>query len=154
MKTIYGNGPLSEYGINPLTGEACGYSMRVLCDLSAKGEDLIAGFLGLSTVTGSPFPKNWNSRVGAELATASVMLPRGLLDDLKTYILFHVEKCDAIIVAANGAMNGLYKNDENWERWLELANAPASGYRTLYNPLNPSVSSGGRNIHSFTGRVA
>ena len=41
MKTIHCWNDLSAYGIELLTGEACGLSYRLLCDVTAAGKKLI-----------------------------------------------------------------------------------------------------------------
>jgi hypothetical protein len=63
---------LREYGINMLTGEACGISMRLLCDLTEEGYDLIVDFFGGATPTHSAMNRG----------KACIMLSRDTLRDI------------------------------------------------------------------------
>jgi len=48
MKTINCWDDLSRYGIVLLTGEACGLSYRLLCDVTAAGKRVIEKALGIA----------------------------------------------------------------------------------------------------------
>jgi len=63
---------LEQFGVFPLTGEACGLNMRILCDLDQQGCDLMRDFLRLS-----PFAQNWNGK-----GVHSCMLPISSFEDL------------------------------------------------------------------------
>lgn len=65
---------LKEFGIIPLTGEACGLAMRVLCDVTQEGKTLLRDFFRMDVVA-----EAWNNGVG------SVMLPYGCLKELWAY---------------------------------------------------------------------
>lgn len=152
---IHHRNDLQKYGINPLTGEACAYSMRTLCDLSEKGVDLLREFLGLMVVLNpqTQFPKNWNSKVGDDPAVASFMLPNGMYGDLCKFILFHVEKMHYVYRSPDGGWYGYSLSDFNlnaaafkrleesgeWERWV--------------NTRSEAEAEGSRNIHQATGRT-
>jgi hypothetical protein len=57
MRTYTGN--LDDLGINILTGEACGLSMRLLCDVNKDGQELITSFLCDVNPTGQDLIKNF-----------------------------------------------------------------------------------------------
>jgi len=141
---------LKDFGINPLTGEACAYSMRLLCDLSADGEELVAGFLGLRDTTS--FPANWNSMVGEKDSVGSVMLTRSTLKELMYFALFNVEKCDVVIGTLDGSVIGLSVKDTYYQGYLDLAAASPEKYTVQRNNATASAQ-GGRNEHQFTGRT-
>jgi hypothetical protein len=82
QKTIDSWSDLTAYGILPLSSEACGIGLRVLCDLTPRGRRIVENLLRMQTVDKS----NWNSRDGQ---TASVMLPHGLLTELAVWCLLH-----------------------------------------------------------------
>lgn len=42
MKTVRRWDDLAEFGIVPLTGEACGLMYRILCDLTDRGKRIVA----------------------------------------------------------------------------------------------------------------
>lgn len=105
-KSVYPWADLKQFGIEALTGEACVYSLRVLCDLSEAGRTHIAEFFGGIAETG--FNANWNSYAGSAPAVSSVMLPRGILSDLAQFLLF---QDGALAVAeTSGIWLGIYQN--------------------------------------------
>ena len=77
---------LEEYGIDTLTGEACVYGIRVLCDLTEEGKATVCSFLGIPK--GAKMSVNWNSK-----GVCSVMLPASILEDLAVYTLFTQKNC-------------------------------------------------------------
>jgi hypothetical protein len=77
---------LEDYGIIPLTGEACSLNMRILCDLTRSGCKVITDFFNTIPVEGS----NWNSGYVDNPHVASVMIPRSCLQDLEQ---FAIHKC-------------------------------------------------------------
>ena len=78
---------LQKHGIISLTGEACTMYMRLLCDLTPEGVEVIERFFGgtIKCVEGS----NWNSSQGQ---VASIMLPYSCLDDLRKFIIHLYER--------------------------------------------------------------
>lgn len=158
MKTIscrMGVTDFVQYGINILTGEACAYCQRLLCDLSDNGKQLIADYLSIGTEC---FRSNWNSTVGEDKATGSIMLPynreNGFWYELALFIMWHIEKVD-IVVEFEGTFNGF--TTEEWAEkslmWYELA-AKENRVHIRSNPVIPSQPQiGGRNVHAMTGRA-
>ncbi len=69
---------LRRYGINSLTGEACPYSQRVLCDLTPRGKKIVFDLLGIPPTI--PLSENWNSG-----SSFSMMIPRSLLAQLRLH---------------------------------------------------------------------
>lgn len=150
MKTLYSNSDLVKFGVNTLTGEACRFGMRVLCDLSAEGVELVTRFLGLEH--NAQFNKNWNSTVGSAPAVASVMLTRSALRDLRLFALLHVEACDMVVEDTTGGFTGYHKTDEYYMKSRSHAHAHPENYKVHYNSASgPCVAD--RNVHTFTGRT-
>jgi hypothetical protein len=133
-----------KYGINPLTGEACAYGLRLLCDINEDGKKLLEGFLGLIEL--KP-PANMNSKVNGEPAIGSLVLPRAIFPDLALYCLFHVE-----------GYYGAYKLDGGYQGFTEEAFEKVRKvfegriHNWGYNP-DPKITRNGRNVHQMTGRV-
>lgn len=156
MKILSNNSDLVEYGINPLTGEACRYSMRVLCDLSEKGCALVAAFMGMhydpALPPGQMFNANWNTKVCDDTAVASVMLTRGALNDLCMFALLYKENCDIVIRMASGSLHGYHKQDGYYDRVVSYAQEHADTCTVTYNH-NSAPGAGDRNTHAFTGRT-
>lgn len=143
------NGPkdLPRLGISPLTGEACAYSQRLLCDVSAAGLQLLQEFLGAMQLA---LPPNMNSRVGDDAAAVgSVMLPRSLWQDLVRFYAFRSGAL-AYLDSPDGSIYVLY--DE------EILSRYASSLSSFSVVRNPTLGSshpreGSRNVHAATGRV-
>lgn len=142
---------LPSVGINPLTGEACAYSMRVLCDLSADGALLVGMFLGMENIQ---FRKNWNSKVGEEDAIASVMLPRSIFRDLILFALYQKGFTHVFQSNVDLTYYAYTKGEPELDRYLELFEKGNFKTWTLhYNPSGDQPHVGDRNIHQFTGRT-
>lgn len=151
MKRISNMQDLVQFGINPLTGEACAYSMRLLCDLSEKGCENLSAFFGLPRGQ-VLFQSNWNSKVGEDDAVGSIMLVRSLVPDLSRFMLY-MDGADMVIEQPDGTMLGLWETDEYFERYqsyAETEQAHGEGYRIWRNFGKGTT---GRNKHAFTGRT-
>lgn len=94
MKTINCLRDLSHYGIDPLTGEACGLGMRILCDLTVPGRDTVCKALGIKP---EGLEDAWNSR-----AVASIMLGHDCFREIATFALLDQGGCH-IVVAKRAA---------------------------------------------------
>lgn len=103
-KSLHSFKDLKAYGINALTGEACGYSLRVLCDLNEDGVALIEEFFGSTLqVTEN---SNWNSQVEEKPAVGSVMLARSIFQDLALYCLWRENYAGALMMS-DGSVIGV-----------------------------------------------
>lgn len=138
---------LESIGISLLTGEACAFSMRVLCDVNQKGKELIEDFLGV-TLSKEP----WNSRVNNFPSVNSFMLSRETIDPLVRFSLFRDKY--KYVYGQNAAYTGFNEEDIPKHPFLEMVHskgtssfAPGLLYR------NPNVTGVSRNIHQFTGRT-
>lgn len=140
---------LDKFGIICLTGEACVYSLRLLCDLTPAGVKLLEDFFGgnLEIKKGS----NWNSQ-----GVASIMLARGLAKELAVFALFQ-HGFEYAIVERGGNIHGMDK--ELYDRYVKPDSdcpiMPDHWEHVFRNPGadKPGVSIGGRNIHQMSGRV-
>lgn len=154
MKTIHDAHALTDYGINPLTGEADAYSRRTLCDLSDEGVILLTAYFGLTHTTEAcrAFPDNWNSMVGDKPAVSSVMLARGIMDDLMIFAMLHVDRFD-YVMQTPGGFSGFNDGDQYGENYLRCA--LPDGYRLHHNEAKRSTQPhvGDRNVHAMSGRV-
>lgn len=97
-------GDFADYGIAPLTGERCEFSLRTLFDVSAKGRETLISFLDLPYDT--QFCRPWNSLAGNEPAVGSIMLPRSMMEDLAEYILHNIPTVVKVVVR-DGTVIGL-----------------------------------------------
>ena len=122
---------LEKLGINYLTGESCGLSMRLLCDVNEIGRKTIETFLRCKLIDGS----NWNTRVNGEPAVASVMLTRSVFKDLAAFA--YLEQTGKPVRLTDNEVMGLTGNeDEDYirqveqvydGRWIGMTNHPGTG---------------------------
>lgn len=146
MARIELNRGFEKYGIKILTGEACAYSQRLLCDVNDDGKKLLDDYFSVTI----NFPSNWNSKVNDMPATGSIMLPsRGdFWHYLGMFVMWHVEKVD-IVIDERDVLIGLKEGDEYYEEYLKLYGG------TDYIRRNPNYGQpqrNGRNVHAMTGR--
>lgn len=73
---------LDDYGIELLTGEACGIGLRLLFDVSPEGAKILEEFLSIRFTDEN---NAWNHQ-GQE-GWKSIMLSRGVIDDLLVFIM-------------------------------------------------------------------
>jgi hypothetical protein len=76
MKTINYWADLRPYGIDVLTGEACGMSYRYLCDVTEQGKKVIEKLFDVEL----KLPENWNSgAIGSIMLPPDMLVPLGIL---------------------------------------------------------------------------
>ena len=76
MKTIGSWNDLRAHGIEVLTGEACGLSYRILCDVTARGKATIEKALGVRELR---LPEGWNRGEEGDPHVGSILLAPELL---------------------------------------------------------------------------
>lgn len=96
---------LRAFGIEALTGEACGLRMRLLCDLTESGREIIQRFFGgtVVVVNGS----EWYGGSGDDPHVASIMLPRSVLEDLGAYCLAEAHPQAAIALCKDRTIRAI-----------------------------------------------
>jgi len=147
-KSIRSWNDLREYGIDPLTGESCGYSMRLLCDLDQNGVELIREFLGgtMDFIVGS----NWNSTGATSLPhIASVMLSHELLKPLAAYVLLR----EGYHIVIQRQYNTVGCRQDVWDNEFReiFKKSGDKNYRIFHQPTNPAHC--GRHVHMMSGRA-
>jgi hypothetical protein len=166
---------LESIGILPLTGEACAFSLRILCDLNEKGVGLVERAFGLY-IDREASPRNMNSIVGSVPAVRSMMFTWDQLTDIWVYALAerHALKGDVLVVAEpkpehdflNSVIWAGNQDEYRWEWFGEKRNEEGEyekhpdgdefrlknyDWRTYYvYEEQPHV--GGRNVHAMSGR--
>ena len=119
MLTIRSWNDLEQFGIVPLTGEACPLSMRILCDLTPRGERIVSAVLGSADlkVTLSLRPA-YNGAVcrltggesPEERATKAIMLPYDMLRTLAVFVLIDAG-CEEVYLAEGKPTIGMKPDD-------------------------------------------
>jgi hypothetical protein len=135
----------THFGINVLTGEACRYGLRLLCDLDENGAGIVRDWLGVVMLGNA-----WNSTVNDKPAVASIMLPR---DCFKALAEFAITRAGAmgIIKRPDGSITGLYSLDMYLKYKGAVGDLAGWEVRRIHNPAVPGV--GSRATHAMSGRT-
>ena len=140
---------LKSIGINILTGEACGLSMRLLCDITESAQTLLSDFFGGVTFNAV----GWNNYDGK-----SIMLTRETLNDIIVYSVCTqypiVIKCSYRNKRGKFETNhlrGLNTQDELNALKPHYQKIHDNNYRVFYS--SGTAAGGLRNTHEFSGRV-
>ena len=89
MRTLAGHDALKSFGIDVLTGEACAYGMRLLCDFTEDGAALLRDYFSLGDGDNSQiFNRNWNLTINGKDAIGSIMLDRSVFPSLVRFAMF------------------------------------------------------------------
>ena len=152
MREIRDWNDMRAFGINLLTGEACAYSMRGLCDVSESGKDYIESFFGgnVQIREGSNWNSGFNDGNGNHLdSIGSVMLPYGILQELAAFCLLSVYGGTVYISDRFGVV--LIKDDEEIP---DYARKHLVEDCRRFRNWNSGPNVGGRNVHAMSGRVS
>ena len=160
MKALRNWRDLEPYGIIMLTGEACGYGYRLLCDLTPNGVEIIRRMFDMPEAP--RLRENWNSSSRGEVA--SIMLAGEMFVPVAIFCLFNAGDGDEhsrVFTTYDGTVYGVESTDdpqmvENWiachqgEYCEECRRYGKYGgikytYRNSFAP---------RNRHAFTGRTS
>ncbi|MFO0945646.1 MAG: hypothetical protein U1D30_06840 [Planctomycetota bacterium] len=131
---------LDLFGIEPLTGEACGLMMRVLCDVTSKGKQILESVL----CTASSYSPR-GTPAGRTIHVGSIAAPQFF----GPIAVFCLGGHHTAHVLANGVVAGIGKEDppELVEQWRLLHTGDIERRFTY------AGTAGDRNIHQMSGRV-
>lgn len=142
--TLSGWHNFDVFGITVLTGEACAYSQRLLCDVNDDGLALLSEFWGIPGLKLAP---PMNTRVNGLPAVGSVMLAPDAWKDLARFAFFH-SRALGWVESGSGELTGIYSK-ELLDRYVEHDYPVHRNYALTSD--HPHV--GSRNVHQMTGRV-
>ena len=145
MKTITCFNDLLPFGIDPLTGEACGLSYRILCDVTEHGRNILAKALGIPALA---LPEPWNRSAKTDPHVGSVLLPVEMLTPLAVFALLESGCTQAWLVRDVGVI-GIEPDDS--PEMIE-ANRQLVGDRLLRTFVYRGTARD-RNVHLMSGRV-
>jgi hypothetical protein len=145
MKTIRCWDDLSRYGIMPLTGEACGLSYRMLCDITAGGKMILEKALGLPELR---LAESWNRGNADDPHVGSIMLAPEAINFLGVFALLE-NGCTEVLQIEGCGLHGFERDDppDRIARFKRI-HADGVGRRFAY-----SGTAGDRNRHVMSGRV-
>ncbi|MHA2312778.1 MAG: hypothetical protein ACXADF_14900 [Candidatus Thorarchaeota archaeon] len=150
MTTLNSESDLRNFGFIPLTGEACGMSMRRLYDLKPQAVRILEAFLSIKVETGN----NWNSSEGQ---VASIMMPYAMVEPLSIFCLFYVMEYDMVVVVNHRCESHTahfikgYHRDQ-WKEDLEDYRMLYARNFRVYNRAG-NADGGTRHQHYMSGRV-
>ena len=140
-----------SFGIGILTGEACAYSMRVLCDINEDGLELINSAFGMILIHVPELPRSGhlgpraehvtgmmrrhNSQVNGKPSVASIMLSWPMLEEIIKFGIVekHLELGEVVIDAKPRKGYSIYFATPKRLYWLlkRIAKLWFSGERKL-----------------------
>lgn len=160
MRTINSWNDLEAFGIVALTGEACGYAMRLLCDVTEGGKLLVERFLG-GNVTIRP-GSNWNGGSKDDPHVGSVLLSRGVFTDLAAFCLLRNGGRGSVAAREDGTvlewdereLHGFQDGtlDEDKRSEIRETYERAYGIKRYYR-RSTDPGTGDRNQHMMSGRT-
>jgi hypothetical protein len=144
MKMIACWQDLTPYGIEPLTGEACGLMYRILFDATETGRQVLAKALGIPNLR---LAEAWNPGSKEEPHVGSIMLTTEMLAPLAVFALLE-SGCDEVY-GHKDCVVGFDATDspERRQRYLEHYR-DGLGRRYAY-----AGTAGSRNVHVMSGRI-
>ena len=145
MKSISCFNDLTAYGIEPLTGEACGLSYRILFDVTERGRRILAKAFGIPTLA---LPENWNRGSVAEPHVGSILLTQESLSPVAVFALLE-SGCTEVWLVQGGGVIGIEPDDT---AEIVAANRQLLGDR-LVRTLAYRGTAGDRNLHVMSGRI-
>ena len=140
MKTVAKWDQLREFGVDPLTGEACALGYRLLCDLTERGKRIVERCLSVEIQS-----ENWNHGSDAEPHVAAIMLTQEMIVPLGVFALLDAG-CREVWVTAQAAI-GIEVSDTD---------ADVERMRQVWKPHRRFAYRGpfqDRNQHQMSGRV-
>jgi len=138
---------LRPFGIDLLTGEACGLSYRLLCDVTQKGKQTIQKALGVADLG---LPDNWNRGDPHDPHVGSIMLVPELLIPLAIFALLE-HGCREVWRTKSGGLIGIEPADEP-ERVAAVQRLHTET-DNLVRRYAYAGTAGDRNQHQMTGRI-
>ncbi len=134
MKRISCWNDLTIFGIKPLTGEACGLSYRLLCDVTDAGKRIIEKCFDVGLKLAEP----WNSgAIGAIMLSPEMLVPLGIFALLES-------GCKEVYAKGTDLI-GIEPDDSQDQVAAMLRGASR---RYAYEG-----TAGSRNRHEFSGRT-
>jgi hypothetical protein len=135
---------LAEYGVDPLTGEACGLGYRVLCDVTARGKRALARCLGLPDIS---LPPAWNSGTASDPHVGSFLMAPETFVPLAVFCLLEAG-FEAVYLSQRGQVVGVRAGADETD--LKVASVLGGGF---VRSFRPGGTAGDRNVHEMSCRV-
>lgn len=145
MKAIRCWDDLSKFGIIPLTGEACGLSYRLLCDVTIRGKKTLEKALGVADLG---LQENWNQGSTENPHVGSIMLAPELLSFIGVFALLE-SGCREVWLMQAAEVVG-FEADDSPDQVASVQRHRAADLLRRFGYLG---TAGDRNRHAMTGRI-
>ena len=144
MKHVENWNDLRPYGVDLLTGEACGLMYRLLCDVTEQGKRLVEKCLSCEL----RLPESWNRGTKEEPHVGAIMLTQEMRVPLSVFALLEAG-CTEVWLYENGRLLGIEPGDDPdlIERCRKMAR------ESLVRTFRYGGTAGDRNVHVMSGRV-
>ena len=139
MKSVSCWRDLESYGIEALTGEAGCLMLRLLCDITAKGQKIIEKALGCRIIPAEA----WNRGTEAEPHIGSIMRTQEMLIPLGIFAL--LESGGSVVCLLDDRSLMGFEPDDKQEAW--------TGIHTIHRTFSYGGTAGDRNRHELSGRT-
>ena len=145
MKSIHSWDDLSQHGVVPLTGEACGLMYRILCDVTARGKKTLEKALGVNELK---LHESWNRGADDSLHVGSIMLAREVLPFIGVFALLE-DGCPEVWLTKGNGLIGIERTDPT----EDVENLKRFHAADLVRRFAYSGTAGEQNQHMMSGRV-
>ena len=145
MKTITCWNDLRPYGIDLLTGEACGLSYRFLCDVTERGRKILERWLSVPELHLSDA---WNRGDVADPHVGSILLTPEVLAGISVFALLE-SGCTECWVCRNGSVLGVEADDPP----EQIAASKRMRADNIARVFRSQGTAGDRNVHVMSGRI-
>jgi len=140
MKSISNFRDLEEYGIVYLTGESCHQMLRILCDLTQQGKDIVEKAFGFKINS-----ENWNTGSKDNPHVASIMLAPHSIPQIAVYCL--LPEFAWVGISNDNAVFGV-NSDKELQDYKDMCER--RGYKVLRQFKGKTYT---RNQHQMSGRI-
>jgi hypothetical protein len=145
LKTISCWNDLRPYGIDVLTGEACGLSYRFLCDVTERGRKILERWLSVPELHLSDA---WNRGAVADPHVGSILLTPEVLAGIAVFALLEAG-CTECWVLSNGTVLGVEPGDPS----EQVAASICIRADNIVRRFRSQGTAGDRNVHVMSGRI-
>ena len=142
MKTIQCWSDLRPFGLDCLTGEACGLMYRILFDLTAQGKTIVEKCLDVKIAS-----EPWNCGSPDDPHKASIMLSPEMMVPIGIFAL--LESGCTEVWMLDGALFGIEASDTE----MEIDIWRTFHEKNIRRMFSYRGTAGSRNLHVFSGRV-
>lgn len=145
MKSIHCWDDIRPFGVVPLTGEACGLSYRILCDVTARGKKILERALDVAQLG---LRESWNRGDPDAPHVGSIMLAPDVLTFLGVFALLE-DGCLEVWLTKGSGVVGIERCDPS----EQVESFKRFHANDLIRRFAYAGTAGDRNRHVMSGRI-